>query len=121
MSESNRVPYEVYTTVMSYDVSPFPVESSLHSFFLIQVERRSDSRWMVTHLDGRLFLDVAGVWSYRPTENEDEEDVAAWWEARLFTLDEAMDLARKHVGDLMVNGKTAADVKAELAELGGRQ
>ncbi|MCP2339195.1 hypothetical protein [Actinomadura rupiterrae] len=95
--------------------------------FTISVEYQGGERWSVSH--GLLMLGGDGKWSpgyegpfgwYEPETEADraayEAAFGAWRDAHLFTLADALDLAREHAAKLVVNGLTVADVLARTEE-----
>lgn len=91
-----------------YEVSIFPETSEHRRHFTITVEWRGDDRWAV--LNSPYCLGTDGVWQYepRPSSREDE-----WLATHRFTLDTALDMAKRAAPDVTVNGYRAADIAKE--------
>lgn len=91
--------------VVKHHVNCLPETVDSAHLWGVDVEYRGSGRWAVTR-HGRC-LSFSGEWDYEsiPSERGDE-----WLEDHRFSMDEALDLAKKHAPLTRVNGYSVADV-----------
>ncbi len=106
---------EVFVTPVAYQAGIWPdgEESINAGLFTVRVEYRGRGKWAVLH-GARRCLGSDGEWDWESIPSEREDD---WLATHRFTLEEALELARKHAPRITVNGMTAFEVR--LRELGG--
>jgi hypothetical protein len=99
---------EIYVRATAYEVSVFPDEFEDASTWTLSVEYRGADRWAVLMRAGsRTCLNRDGEWAWEisPSERTDE-----WLAQHRFSLDEALDLARRHAPGVTMNSLTAVEV-----------
>ena len=102
---------EPHVHVTQWTVSVLPLDHVEHGHFSITVEWRGSDRWAVTRF--RECLDIDGVWDFEPSPLNRADD---WLETHRFTMDEALELAKREAPHLTVNGFTVADVLGEVTD-----
>lgn len=104
---------ETHARPTQYDVSIWPpeIECMDSDTWKLTVEYRGRGLWAVCQ--GRAVLGSDGEWGWemRPSERED-----AWLATHRYPLDAALDLARKHAPQVMINQMTATEVLARHRE-----
>jgi hypothetical protein len=107
---------EIRVQATEYVVSALPEDDgkqgwSYGTSFDLTVAYRGNDRWAVIAL-GRC-LDINGEWSHEssPSNRTDE-----WLATHRFDLTTAIELAKRHVEDVKINGYTVADVRAQITE-----
>jgi hypothetical protein len=98
-----------------YIVTLLPLDNPNCSIWSFNVEwcgkawngdpRYADRQWAVRRMGA--CLSRGGKMTYEP---QPSSRTAGFYKNHRFTLDEALAAARKHVGKIVVNGMTAADV-----------
>lgn len=106
MSDNATTPTATFRPTQ-YQVSIFPEDDINASTFTLTVAWRGRDRWAV--LNGGFCLSRSGGWDYERVTSEREDE---WLDAHRFDLDEARRLAEQHAPDVMINGRTAAEVLA---------
>lgn len=76
-----------------------------HHFALTVRWRGQGDEWVVCHHAFK-YMDANGHMSFKNFENE------AWEKAHIFTYDQAVAIATKHAGSVIVNGHLARNVAA---------
>ena len=108
---------EIRCQVASYVVSAVPESEDAWGgdAWSIRVEYVGENRWAVRR-GGRVCLSRAGKWGYEsiPSERTDE-----WLADNRFSLDEALEVAKREAPNVVVNSMTPADV-IEFARSHGR-
>ena len=96
--------------VTRYQIGCLPEGHELSSHLSVTVEYRGRDKWAV--VDHPYCLSVDGEWHYeiRPSERDDD-----WLAAHRFDLETALDLAKKAVPLMSVNGWTVERVLADIA------
>lgn len=91
----------------TYTVTCLPEDELEASSWALTVEWRGRGLWAVKH--GSFCLSRTFEWDYemRPSAREDE-----WLRAHRFTLEEALDYAKRAAPQVIVNGFTPADLLA---------
>lgn len=121
--------------VVKYEISCLPETSVNRVHWTVTVEYRGDSQWAVCnfgsqHQWGRNDEKFSFGYSWRdgtrePTTDEEWTEYQAgralWLNDHRFSLDEALEIAKRIAPEIRVNGKTVADVLRWEAEVEARE
>ena len=101
---------EVYIRATASEVSVFPDEVMDASTWTLSVEYRGADRWAVLARAGsRTCLSRDGEWEW---EISPSERTGEWLAEHRFSLDEALDMARRYAPGVTMNSLTAVEVLA---------
>lgn len=89
-----------------------PENSDMYRSFSLEVKPRGKGTWAIVHFNS--VLSRKGKWDYEPLPSS---RTAAWLKNHRFGLQEAMELARKHLDDIEVNGHTLKSWKEHLKSI----
>ncbi|MYZ37106.1 MULTISPECIES: hypothetical protein [unclassified Streptomyces] len=88
-----------------YEVSLLPENDINRHVYTITVQYRGEGRWAVTRHSSCLGAD--GTWEFGVKEYDRGDN---WLNSHRFDLDTALRLAREQAPQIVVNGRTAAEV-----------